>query len=162
MSDVLAGHDALLTSEIEGHGSMVVGSRGKGDSIFAVFVRARDATAAAYVAQRAILRQPWPLDLSIKVELREHEHDYYGPVANGLDNCEHLLVGTAALVQWLLSSPGVKVSATSREALNLAGARTFQVPPLPIPVDNAGQCILTGCPSVESGSGCETRVRVDG
>ena len=66
-----------------------------------------------------------------------------------LDNCEHLLAGAASLVQWLLSCPGVTVIATSREALNLAGERTFQVPPLPIPEDNADQDMLAGSPSVQ-------------
>ena len=66
-----------------------------------------------------------------------------------LDNCEHMVVGAASLVQWLLSCPGVNVIATSREALNLAGERTFQVPPLPVPVNNADQRILPGCPSVQ-------------
>ena len=66
-----------------------------------------------------------------------------------LDNCEHLIVGAGSLVQWLLSSPGVTVIATSREALNLAGERTFQVPPLSIPVQEAAQDIMTGCPSVD-------------
>ena len=66
-----------------------------------------------------------------------------------LDNCEHLIVGAGSLVQWLLSAPGVSVIATSREALNLAGERTFQVPPLPIPVQEAAQNIMTGCPSVD-------------
>jgi len=66
-----------------------------------------------------------------------------------LDNCEHLVVGAASLVQWLLSCQGVTVIATSREALNLAGERTYQVPPLPIPVQEAIQDILVGCPSVD-------------
>ena len=66
-----------------------------------------------------------------------------------LDNCEHLIAGAASLIQWLLSCPGVTVIATSREALNLAGERTFQVPPLPIPVKEAAQDIMVGCPSVD-------------
>ena len=66
-----------------------------------------------------------------------------------IDNCEHLVAGAASLVQWLLSSPGVKVIATSREALNLAGERTFQVPPLPVPEDNADQGLMAGCSSVQ-------------
>ena len=66
-----------------------------------------------------------------------------------LDNCAHLMVGAASLVQWLLSCPGVTVIATSRETLNLAGERTFQVPPLPVPEGNAGQGMFAGCPSVE-------------
>ncbi len=66
-----------------------------------------------------------------------------------LDNCEHLLVDTASLAQWLLSSPGVTVIATSREALNLAGERTFQVPPLPVPEGHADQGTLVESPSVQ-------------
>lgn len=66
-----------------------------------------------------------------------------------LDNCEHLIVGAASLVQWLLSSPGVSVIATSREPLNLMGERMFQVPPLPVPVTAAIDDILVDCPSVQ-------------
>lgn len=66
-----------------------------------------------------------------------------------LDNCEHLMVGAASLVQWLLSSPGVSVIATSREPLNLMGERMFQVPPLPVPVTAAIDDILVDCPSVQ-------------
>ena len=66
-----------------------------------------------------------------------------------LDNCEHLIRDAASLAQWLLSSPGVTVIATTREALNLAGERTFQVPPLPIPVQDVAQEVMAGCPSVD-------------
>jgi len=66
-----------------------------------------------------------------------------------LDNCEHLLRDAASFVQWLLSCPGVTVMATTREGLNLAGERSYQVPPLPIPVLDAAQEILAGCPSVD-------------
>ena len=62
MSGVLARHDALLTSVNEEHGGMVVRSRDEGDSLFAVFVRARDAAAAACAVQQAILKEPWALD----------------------------------------------------------------------------------------------------
>ena len=66
-----------------------------------------------------------------------------------LDNCEHLIVAAASLVQWLLSCPGVSVLATSREPLNLTGERMFQVPPLPVPVVAAIDDILVDCPSVQ-------------
>ena len=89
MGAVLARHDALLTAVIEEHEGFVVKSRGEGDSIFAVFVRARDAIAAAAAVQRSILAEPWPSDLSIKVRMALHtgeselrDHDYYGPVVN--------------------------------------------------------------------------------
>lgn len=58
MSGVLTRHDSLITSVVEEHGGMVVRSRGEGDSLFAVFVRARDATSAAWAVQMAILIHP--------------------------------------------------------------------------------------------------------
>ncbi len=324
----MARHDALLGSIVDRHAGVVVRSRGEGDSIFSVFVRASDAIAAACAIQQALLHEAWPANISICVRMALHtgeselrEHDYYGATVNRcarlrsiahggqvvlsqttaqlveeglaesmslrelgshrlrdlqqpeqvfqllhpclpadfpalnsldahphnlpvqltsfigreeeideissllstarlvtlagaggsgktrlaqeigvslienysdgvwfiglaalsdpkmlrphvadtfnvgedalygflekksilliLDNCEHLLVGAASLIQWLLSCPGVTVIATSREALNLAGERTFQVPPLPIPQDNTGQGIMAGCPSVQ-------------
>ena len=51
-----------------------------------------------------------------------------------LDNCEHLLVGCAQLVEKLLiASPHLKILATSREPLGLAGETTFLVPSLSFP-----------------------------
>ena len=328
MKTVMARHDALLTTEIEQCGGAVVRSRGEGDSIFSVFLRASDAVAAACAIQQAVLQEAWPADISICIRMALHtgeselrEHDYYGTTVNRcahlrgiahggqvilsqttahlvqdmlpegvflrdigshrlkdlqrpeqvfqvihpdlpadfpalrsldshphnlpvqltsfigreeeidevngllstarivtlagtggsgktrlaqeigasviedypggvwfiglatlsdpkmlrphvadtfnvgedalygflqgksilliLDNCEHLVVGAASLVQWLLSSPGVTVIATSREALHLAGERTYQVPPLPIPVQEAAQGVMVGCPSVD-------------
>jgi len=58
-----------------------------------------------------------------------------------LDNCEHLLDGSAALVEALLRScPGVRVLVTSREPLGIAGETTYRVPSLGLPVgpDDAG------------------------
>ena len=66
-----------------------------------------------------------------------------------IDNCEHLIAGAGTLIQSLLSSPGVKVIATSREALNLAGELAFQVPPLPVPIRNISQVEMAECPSVQ-------------
>ncbi|MDQ1402976.1 MAG: hypothetical protein QOG03_1292, partial [Actinomycetota bacterium] len=51
-----------------------------------------------------------------------------------LDNCEHLVDACADLVDAILSAgPEVTVVATSREALNVPGERTWPIPPLPIP-----------------------------
>jgi predicted ATPase len=52
-----------------------------------------------------------------------------------LDNCEHLLDACAQLVDPLLCAcPRVRILATSREALRLAGETVLQVPPLAAPV----------------------------
>lgn len=51
-----------------------------------------------------------------------------------LDNCEHLADASAALVARLLRDcPGLRVLATSRRSLGVAGERTFTVRPLPLP-----------------------------
>jgi non-specific serine/threonine protein kinase len=51
-----------------------------------------------------------------------------------LDNCEHLLEACARLVDSLLQAcPQVKMLATSREPLGVAGEAIFRVPSLPFP-----------------------------
>jgi hypothetical protein len=51
-----------------------------------------------------------------------------------LDNCEHLLDGAAGLAATLLRScPELRVLATSRQALGMAGEVRFVVPPLSLP-----------------------------
>lgn len=53
-----------------------------------------------------------------------------------LDNCEHVIGAVAALVGRLLrDAPGVRVLATSREPLLLAGERIWEVGPLALPSD---------------------------
>ena len=55
-----------------------------------------------------------------------------------LDNCEHVIGAAAALVGRLLrDAPGVRVLATSREPLLLAGERVWEVGPLALPSDPA-------------------------
>ncbi|MEI6388960.1 MAG: adenylate/guanylate cyclase domain-containing protein [Spirochaetota bacterium] len=56
------------------------------------------------------------------------------PILLILDNCEHIVAACAALVARLLrSSPGLRVVATSREALGIGGETLFPVEPLPPP-----------------------------
>jgi predicted ATPase/DNA-binding SARP family transcriptional activator len=51
-----------------------------------------------------------------------------------LDNCEHLVEGCAQLAQGLLTAcAGLKILATSREALGLAGEHVWQVPTMSLP-----------------------------
>jgi predicted ATPase/class 3 adenylate cyclase len=64
-----------------------------------------------------------------------------------LDNCEHLLVACAQLVDALLKScPQVKLLVTSREPLNLKAEQTYRVPSLSLPdpkhvtLDTLRQC----------------------
>ncbi len=51
-----------------------------------------------------------------------------------LDNCEHLIAETATTVEGLLRAcPNVKILATSREGLNIAGESVYRVPSLTLP-----------------------------
>ena len=51
-----------------------------------------------------------------------------------LDNCEHLVSACASLADSLLrGAPGVRVLATSREALHISGEQTYPVFPLTVP-----------------------------
>ncbi len=50
-----------------------------------------------------------------------------------LDNCEHLLAAAPAIAALLAAAPRLRVLATSRVVLNLAGEQTLPVPPLPLP-----------------------------
>jgi len=51
-----------------------------------------------------------------------------------LDNCEHLLEASSMLVDGLLRAcPGLRILATSREGLGIAGETLYPVPTLPVP-----------------------------
>lgn len=66
-----------------------------------------------------------PLKTTLINSLRDRE------VLLILDNCEHLLAASSTLAGELLRScPRLKIIATSRHSLGLAGEQTFPVPPL--------------------------------
>jgi non-specific serine/threonine protein kinase len=50
-----------------------------------------------------------------------------------LDNCEHLVQARAELVEALLASSEIRVVATSRKALRVAGETAWRVPSLTVP-----------------------------
>ena len=67
------------------------------------------------------------------------------PIVMVVDNCEHLLPGIAELVAAVLrSSPGVRVLATSRESLGVAGERVCPVDPLRVPPTDASMEQIEG------------------
>lgn len=59
MQSALARHDELLEQAVSGNSGVVVKSKGKGDSIFAVFARPSDAIAAGLQAQLALGSEGW-------------------------------------------------------------------------------------------------------
>ncbi|MFI9597317.1 BTAD domain-containing putative transcriptional regulator [Nonomuraea sp. NPDC052265] len=71
------------------------------------------------------------------------------PVLIVLDNCEHVVVAAAVLVERLLDEcPALRVLATSREPLNVPGERLVPVPPLEPPPVGAGPAEAAAYPSV--------------
>ncbi len=57
-----------------------------------------------------------------------------------VDNCEHLLDACAKVVDTLLRQcPGLKILASSRQALGTAGEQTYRVPSLSLPDRNVAQ-----------------------
>ena len=66
-----------------------------------------------------------------------------------LDNCEHLLDACARLAGELLGScPGLRVLATSREPLGVAGEAVFVVPPLAVPAEPDDDASTAASPAV--------------
>ena len=65
-----------------------------------------------------------------------------------LDNCEHVVDAAAGLCDRLLrAGDDLRVLATSREPLGVAGEIRFPLPPLPVPADQT-PAALAGCESV--------------
>jgi predicted ATPase/DNA-binding winged helix-turn-helix (wHTH) protein len=55
-----------------------------------------------------------------------------------LDNCEHVIGAAVTLCESILrAAPGVKILATSRQALCCSGEQVFEMPPLALPRDDA-------------------------
>jgi predicted ATPase len=55
-----------------------------------------------------------------------------------LDNCEHLTQGCAEFAKAMLEAgPGVRILASSREALSVAGERAYPLAPLVVPATGA-------------------------
>jgi class 3 adenylate cyclase len=98
-------HDQLLTAAIEGNGGVVLKERGEGDSFFAVFLRATDAVAAAFDAQKALMSEPWtdriPISVRMAVltgEADAQDRDYRSPAVNRCAKLRRRAVGNQILV----------------------------------------------------------------
>ena len=67
-----------------------------------------------------------------------------------IDNCEHLVSACASLADaLLLGAPGVRILATSREALHIRGEQTYPVLPLAAPDRKAGVEVLLRSEAVQ-------------
>ncbi|HEX6539287.1 MAG TPA: LuxR C-terminal-related transcriptional regulator [Candidatus Dormibacteraeota bacterium] len=66
-----------------------------------------------------------------------------GDVLLVLDNCEHVAVAVAELVETLLrGNPTVRLLATSRRPLDVAGEVTWRTPPLTAPLDDTAAAVV--------------------
>jgi len=76
-----------------------------------------------------------------RTALESLEHHLAGAVQLIIvDNCEHLIAPAAEVVDRVLKScAGVRVLATSREALQVSGEMTWPVPPLPVPTEKSSE-----------------------
>jgi len=72
MEVALGRHNRLVTEVIEGHGGVVVTSRGEGDSFFAVFPSAVAAVEAAGACQLALHGEAWPAGAALRVRMGLH------------------------------------------------------------------------------------------
>ncbi|MFF8911566.1 ATP-binding protein [Streptomyces olivaceoviridis] len=106
-----------------------------------------------YVAELATLRDPEQLAPSVLGTLDVANPGRPGAEATAalvarlcerrallvLDNCEHLIDACARLIDALLrAAPGLRVLATSRQPLGIAGEQVFPVEPLPVPDADQG------------------------
>ncbi|MFC7446572.1 ATP-binding protein [Rhodococcus daqingensis] len=83
-------------------------------------------TVSAALGLREVSSRP-PLDMLVDYCARRN-------LLLVLDSCEHLVEAVAELTEALLrASPGLRILATSREQLGIAGEVTVRVPPLEVP-----------------------------
>ncbi len=89
MRAAIARHDAFFDELLARYGGQQVKERGEGDSIFAVFTSPSAALAAVCALQQALLAEPWPAQIPLRVRMGLHtgeadlrEGGYYGVAVN--------------------------------------------------------------------------------
>ena len=80
MAIALGRHNGLLTDVIEGHGGVVITSRGEGDSFFAVFPSAVSAVEAAGACQLRLMEEAWPAGAALRVRMGLHTGEAHARV----------------------------------------------------------------------------------
>ncbi|HST86691.1 MAG TPA: AAA family ATPase, partial [Kineosporiaceae bacterium] len=108
--------------------------------------RRRAFQGGVWLVELTDLRDPELLDRVVAAAIGVTEHSGQPPLGTLiewlgtervlllLDNCEHLLDACAEVTTRLLRAcPGLRILATSREPLNVAGEMTLTVPPLTLP-----------------------------
>lgn len=142
----------------------LTGAGGSGKSRLALQVAAEalgDYPGGAWLVELAPVRDPADVPQAVATALRVREESgrpLLETILDALrarktlvllDNCEHLLGAAASLVETILSAcPGVRVLATSREALSAAGETAWLVPSLALPPADATAVTPGGSPAV--------------
>ncbi|WUD72516.1 winged helix-turn-helix domain-containing protein [Streptomyces sp. NBC_00510] len=99
----------------------------------------RDGDLVAHAVAQALDLHDWALRTPLEA-LREHLAAR--KLLLVLDTCEHLADACALLTEALLQgAPGIRVLATSRESLGVAGEQIYVVPPLPVPPPGPGAAL---------------------
>src|SRR6516162_9205449 len=111
MEVALERHDRLVTEVIEGHGGVVVTSRGEGDSFFAVFPSAVSAVEAAGACQLRLNGEAWPDGASLRVRMGLHTGE--ARVLGG-DYVDHAPINRCARLKAAAHGGQVLVTKTTR------------------------------------------------
>src|SRR5436190_9641069 len=117
MEVALEQHNRLLTGVIEGHGGVVVTSRGEGDSFFAVFPSAVAAVGAAGACQLRLAGEAWPAGAALRVRMGLHTGEAH---VRGSGRVDHAPINRCARVKAAAHGGQVLVTKTTRD---LVGGR---------------------------------------
>lgn len=139
MRRALTLHDLVINDAVERHRGSVLTSRGEGDSVFAVFLLASQAVAAACVIQRALDEDSWPVEMRPSVRIAMHsgevEPDCRGRVVNRCARLRSLAHGGQVVLSSVAAElargslpPGVGLRDLGHHRLRDLGLeRVFQV-----------------------------------
>jgi class 3 adenylate cyclase len=108
----LQQRDRLMTEVIEGHGGVVVISRGEGDSFYAVFPSAVSAVEAAGACQLRLGREAWPAGVTLRVRMGLHTGEAR---VRGGDHLDHTPINRCARVRAAAHGGQVLVAKATRD-----------------------------------------------
>src|SRR5215475_11628676 len=111
MEIALELHNRLVIEVVEGHGGVVVTSRGEGDSMFAAFPSAAAAVEAAGACQLRLHEEAWPAGAALRVRMGLHTGE--ARVQDG-DYVEHAPINRCARVKAAGHGGQVLVTKTTR------------------------------------------------
>ena len=112
MEAALERHNRIVTEVIDGHGGVVVTSRGEGDSFFAAFASAVAAVEAAGACHLRLGSEPWPTGAALRVRMGLHTGEAH--VQEG-DYVDHAPINRCARVKAAAHGGQVLVTKTTRD-----------------------------------------------